>query len=490
MNFYQELVASDIIARNMIKIAILDKTINERTYTALMKKSRSKLSSLSDNFYIYGVFIILAMTTILLIFGGLNEIFYYIGGLAGLSLLLIPFIDMLYRKIYDGIVLMKTIGKKKNVNAELEPYKNDFPEIYAVIEKSFEIVNEDGAIDNFIAMFYSDFLTEMIIDIENPIMKENIKRVSFSIAHGTFIVESLDLETLTENQTYLEGLSKVLDAFEYIIKKQKIDDNELPFFKNKFPEIKKSISSMKIIIEKIKQIKEDKTLAKNLDKQSAKLRKIVEKEPIPKTQIKDIRSPSGMKKDHTLTTISAMDEEIIEIRTRAGNYYVSKKYFDHEIIQERRMFKLLTDKELEIKIEVLNSTLEMLEQTKKDIPKKEYELIKSDYLAQLFSSEKLLEQRKGKGQSIICPHCSAKNSSVIRKCKKCGKELPYCIICLSSIGKGTEIGICPHCSSFAHANHFKDWLEKTNTCPYCKKKIRKELETTVLESTKKIELKT
>ncbi|MHA1309212.1 MAG: RING finger domain-containing protein, partial [Candidatus Heimdallarchaeota archaeon] len=84
----------------------------------------------------------------------------------------------------------------------------------------------------------------------------------------------------------------------------------------------------------------------------------------------------------------------------------------------------------------------------------------------------------------------AKNPSVLRKCKKCGEELPYCIICLNSIGKGLEINVCPHCGSFAHKDHFATWLEKTNICPYCKKKIKKELKTTVLESLTKVENKT
>ena len=206
-------------------------------------------------------------------------------------------------------------------------------------------------------MLYTGYLSEMLIENDNLIMKENIKRVAFSIAHGTFILESLDLETLTDNKLYLTSLFDVLNALEYIIDNQTIDENELNFFKIKFLKIKKSISSMKLIIHKIKQLKDDKTLAKSLDKQTQKLRKIVEKEPIPKTKIKEIKSPSGMKRDQTLTTISAIDEEIIEIRTRAGNYYVSKKYFDHEVLHERRMFELLTDKELEIKIEVLNSKI-------------------------------------------------------------------------------------------------------------------------------------
>ncbi|MHA1185621.1 MAG: zinc ribbon domain-containing protein [Candidatus Heimdallarchaeota archaeon] len=489
MNYNQKLVASDIIARDITKIAIVDKIINERIYNAIIKKEFTQYTKLSENFYIYGFLCILIVSFFLIILGEYREVFYYISGFSMLAIFLVPIFDNLLKKYFNRRIFRKIIGQKKKTIDKLLQYKQDFPEVYTITEKAFEVANEDGAIDNFIAMFYSDFLTEMLIETDNPILKENIKRVSFSIAHGTFIVESLDLENLTDNQTYLEGLTKVLDAFEYIIKRQEFAENELSFFKDKYPKIQNSISDMKIIIQKIKEFKDDKVLARNLTKQSEKLRKIVEKEPISKGKIKEIRLPAGMKKDQTLTAISVIDEDIIEVRTRAGNYYVSKKYFDHEIIQERRMFKLLTDKELEIKIKVLNSTLEVLEENKEDLTKKEYEAIKTDYIAQLFASEQLLEKRKGKGKSIVCPYCSAKNPSVLRKCKKCGEELPYCIICLNSIGKGIEISVCPHCASFAHKNHFAAWLEKTNICPYCKKKIKKELKTTILESLTKVENK-
>ena len=486
MTYNQKLVASDIIARDMTKVAIVEKTFNERMYTTITKKEFTKYNKISEMSFIFGLCAVLILSMIFITFGEYNEIFYYIGTFFMLTVFLVPIFNSLLKKIFDRRIFRKIIGQKKKTIEKLKQYKQDFPEIYTIIEKAFEVANEDGAVDNFIAMFYSDFLTEMLVETDNPILKENIKRVSFSIAHGTFIVESLDLENLTDNQTYLEGLTKVLDAFEYIIKKQELAENELSFFKDKYPEIQDSISDMKIVIQKIKEVKDDKALAKNLNKQSEKLRKIVEKEPISKGKIKEIRSPAGMKKDQTLTAISAIDEDIIEVRTRAGNYYVSKKYFDHEVTQEKRMFKLLTDKELEIKIEVLKSTLEVLEENKKDLEKKEYEAIKTDYLAQLFASEQLLEKRKGKGKSIVCPYCSAKNHSVLRKCKKCGEELPYCIICLNSIGKGLEISVCPHCASFAHKNHFAAWLEKTNICPYCKKKIKRELKTTILESLTKI----
>ncbi len=486
----QKLISSDIIARNITKLAISDKTIDERIYSIISKKELEVFKRKSEKFLIYGALILFSSSMIFLILAGYHDALYYVGLALLTSILLLPTIFGLMKKILDRKVFIKKVGQKSQIKHVLEQSKEEFPDIYDLVENSFEIANQDGSADNFIAMLYTGYLSEMLIENDNLIMKENIKRVAFSIAHGTFILESLDLETLTDNELYLTSLFDVLDALEYIIENQTIDENELNFFKIKFPEIKKSISNMKLIIHKIKQLKDDKTLAKSLDKQTQKLRKIVEKEPIPNTKIKEIKSPSGMKRDQTLTAISAIDEEIIEIRTRAGNYYISKKYFDHEVLHERRMFELLTDKELEIKIEVLNATLRILEQNKDSLTEKEFEEIKSDHLSQLFATEQLLAKRKGKGKKVICPYCQTINNSIRRKCKKCGKELPYCIVCLNSLGKGTEVSICPHCSSFAHVHHFRDWLEKTSICPYCKKKIRKVLETTILESLAKVESKT
>ncbi|NHJ40590.1 MAG: hypothetical protein FK731_11205 [Asgard group archaeon] len=415
-----------------------------------------------------------------------KEYFIFISLMFFVVIIIALFIfDIMAKKF--GIRKIKTkLGKKQDIQKQLKKLEKKNPKIYKIIENSIDLANQDGTRDSYLALLYSDFLTELSIEDENPIFKENIKRVVYSIGLGVFVIESLDLETFATNEVYFDLLSKVLNGFKIILKEQKFDDNELELFTEGFDKIEKSIIDMEVIISKIREVKQDKALAKKLDSQTVILQKLVEKEPISKTQIKEIKSPSGLKKDQTLSTISAIDDGIIEIRTRAGNYYVSRKYFDHAILQDRRMFELLTDKELEIKIEVLNSTLKMLEQEKDRLKEKEYEEIRSKYLSELFASKQLLVKRKGKIKHIICPKCKSKNSSIQRKCKKCGSDLPYCIVCLNTLGKGDEISICPHCSNVAHANHFKDWLKKTATCPLCKKKIKKELVVTILESMAKI----
>lgn len=481
----QQLITSDHIARNLVKNAFLDYDIENRLLREVYDKEY-KIRKSFDNLFIVFICSISFVLLVLSFLSLYKDFFIFIALAVFLVIITSYFIFESRVKNYRIRKIKVRFGKKRVIQEQLEKLAEKNLEIYRIIENSVELANQDGTRDSYLALLYSDYLTELLIDDENPIFKENVKRVVYSISLGSFVIESLDLETFATNDIYFDLLSNVLSSFMFILKQQKFEDNELEFFTEGFDKIEKSIIDMEAIIVKIREIKQDKALAKKLDSQTIILRKLVEKEPISKTKIKEIKSPSGMKKGQTLSTISAIDEGIIEIRTRAGNYYVSRKYFDHAILQERRMFELLTDKELEIKIEVLNSTLKMLEQEKEGLREKEYEEIRNKYLSELFASKQLLVKRKGKVKHIICPSCQTKNSTIQRKCKKCAQELPFCIVCLNSLGKGDKISVCPNCSNIAHSDHFKSWLEKTATCPFCKKKIKKELDVTTLESVSKV----
>ena len=159
-------------------------------------------------------------------------------------------------------------------------------------------------------------------------------------------------------------------------------------------------------------------------------------------------------------------------------------HFTREEDQKRREIELLTDRELEVKIEVLESTLEELERSKDQLCPEELQSLKESYLAQQFTAQETLAKRKGDSKRIICPHCSSKTSAITKKCSHCGKDLPYCIVCLHSLGKGTNVRMCPHCKSLAHSQHFEDWLAKSSFCPYCKQKIEGKLEIALLETVK------
>jgi len=476
------LSASDEIARNLIKKAILEETFAEKIASAIYKKNIEQIKIKIEKLTISGLVLVFFIGLILVSIYPLWEPLQSIGVTLMLSsftvyLVIIFSLDKLIWKM-----TIRSFGSKKNIKENLEEKKETFPTAYHRVEQAFEVANEDGTFENFIPIFFTTFLTELLIDEKEVMRKEQLKRDVCSITQRSFILESLTLLQMIENESYITNLENILQAFKVMMINWETKEKHLKFFAKDFPAIEESIKNIQTIIKTLKNQKEDKTLGETLEKESQKLRRIVEKAPMPRSKITKIKSPKGMKKEETLTTISALDDEIIEIRTRAGNYYVSRKYFQHEISQERRMLELLTDKELEIKIEVLKSTLKILEEQREGLTEEEFETIKGDYLKQLFTTEELLAKRTGKSAKIICPYCQTENYPRQRTCKKCGKELPYCIICLNSLGVGAAISLCPHCHSLAHENHFRDWLEKTSICPYCKKKIKGKPETTTLEA--------
>ncbi len=477
----EEIVIADKIAQNIFKLAALKETIDKKISATIFEKERKKYRKIGEKSYATFSFIIVSLVILFFYLGERKQPLLIVGAVVFSLWVFLPIVFIFIEKPLQKWQVKKKIGTKKPILQEIEKSKKEFPRIFSKVESAFEEANESGATESFLAQFYVGFLTELLIAEEGAIIKEELKRVAFAIARGTFILEALNLTKLVEDKTFINKLEEILSALEFISSKQKEAKKTISFIRETFKEMNKSIAEMKTIIYTLKESSEDREFVEQLQQQTKKLRKIVEKQPTPKSMIKEITALKGMKKGETLSTISALDDEIIEIRTRAGKYYISKKYFDHEVLKERRMFELLTDTELEIKIEVLQSTLEILDHTKENLSKEEYEKIKSDYLTQLFATKELLAKRKGKGTKIYCPYCGALNSTLQRSCKKCGKKLPYCIVCLNTIGKGTTVSICPHCQSLAHDYHFKEWLKKTAICPYCKKKIKQELKTTKLE---------
>ncbi len=51
-------------------------------------------------------------------------------------------------------------------------------------------------------------------------------------------------------------------------------------------------------------------------------------------------------------------------------------------------------------------------------------------------------------------------------------DAPRCIICNHLIAPGELILICKQCNTRAHRSHMEDWLQKNDTCPLCKHKLR------------------
>jgi len=72
-----------------------------------------------------------------------------------------------------------------------------------------------------------------------------------------------------------------------------------------------------------------------------------------------------------------------------------------------------------------------------------------------------------------CPFCNyvlKKDELNANQCPSCKTTLIKCYICNSFI-KDEEILECGFCHIKGHEEHFRKWLEYSDTCPYCSKKI-------------------
>ncbi len=389
--------------------------------------------------------------------------------------------------------LAKRALKKKKKELEIEAAEirkqidNELDERNAsdqLIKKAIEITISNEFRNRIAAVLVNEIAIEILLQDKDPIAKDQMKRLVLMILAGTFILESLNLDVLIKDEKTLTELLNVLtdiDSSLSIVSQNKFD----MFFRVDFRKMQKSIKNVNDIIETLQKINSNKELAIKVEELTSKMKKQLDAKPIAKSTVKIPHKKLNIDKNKLLSAISAFDGDVIEIRTRAGTYYTTMKFIQKNLPAENIKMKLLTDKELEVKIEVLNSTLEILDEEKEQMSKDEYEKIRTDYFKQLFSAKQFLSKRKGGSITIKCPYCKTKNSSILQYCKKCKNELPYCFVCLNSIGLGTEVSICPHCEGFGHAEHFSMWLEKSDLCPYCKKEIEEQLEVTVMESMKK-----
>jgi hypothetical protein len=402
-----------------------------------------------------------------------------LGTLLFIILLAYPMIAINWNIILLKIKLRKSKKKKQALEKHLEELSLSY-EIYNLMKQSYEIAFEDATGVNFVPFFFTEFLSEMLFKHEDPLLIENIKRIAFNIANTNFILESLNLQDIIANNTLQKNLYSILDAFQFL-HTQQIADDDNPALLEILQEINNSIVYVDGIIQTLNKVVTDKKFVEHVDSNTQKMRELIKDQAVAKSNIKSIRTPSGLDRDQFISTLSALDEEVIEIRTRAGTYYASLSNVQHKDAENREI-GLSTDKELELRLEVLNNTLDMLEREKGNLSEDEYKRIKKENQNQLIDTKKILDKRRGKSKQIICPYCQNPCSSITDSCKICKNKLPYCIVCLNSIGVGEKVNICPHCKSYAHADHFIEWLKETKSCPYCKHKIRRKLDEISLEA--------
>ena len=57
-------------------------------------------------------------------------------------------------------------------------------------------------------------------------------------------------------------------------------------------------------------------------------------------------------------------------------------------------------------------------------------------------------------------------------CSSCGSSKPVCVVCLSELKENDTIVKLICCSSYAHKEHFDNWVSVKGICPKCHKEIQ------------------
>ncbi len=479
-------------AMPMVEKYLYDKKNNSVYYRSLVNKHKKKIEN--RLWKIAGINFVLGFLLSFVLAIGSKEIFVELKKIENVSAIILIVIVAITITISIAIVSDSNVNRlaeraiKKITTKTLNQIDTELDNanpIDHLIGKSLELAFSNENKDRIIPVLVNEIAVEIVLAKEDSITIDQIKRLVLTIISSSFILESLNLDVLVKDDKTLTKLLTVLtDINSSLSKLLKMKPYSL--LKVDATKIIKSIRDVQGIIETLQKIDSNKEFAVKIEKMADKIKEQLDTKPIAKSSIKLPKNKLKISKNKLLSAISASDGEVLEIRTRAGTYYTTAKVLERTLPNKDKRVELLTDREIEVKIEVLNSIMKLLEEEKKSISKKDFEKIKNDYLMQLMGAEQVLTKRRGSFKRITCPNCGAMNSSIVQYCKKCKNQLPYCIVCLSSIGVGTEVIVCPHCESFAHAEHFSQWLEKTDICPYCKEKISKKLETDVIEKILKI----
>ncbi|MHA1211699.1 MAG: hypothetical protein ACTSSH_04480, partial [Candidatus Heimdallarchaeota archaeon] len=104
--------------------------------------------------------------------------------------------------LYGGILFSARIVKKKKIvkikisklmNNTLKDLEDEHPKIFAEVHKALEVALEDGTKQTVTTLFYTMFLSELLLAKTEVLIRDTVKRLAFTIANGNFIIESLDL---------------------------------------------------------------------------------------------------------------------------------------------------------------------------------------------------------------------------------------------------------------------------------------------------------
>ncbi|MBD3192772.1 MAG: hypothetical protein GF308_19185 [Candidatus Heimdallarchaeota archaeon] len=446
---------------------------NSYTYKKAIQK-RTKIINLL--FKICGIPVIIAFVAVafllIALFLGDYEIKNLLVSVFGLfAVFSIAFIlvDGLYeeaRKFAKFLLKQQVARKSAGFIYDLDP--KDERDLLA--KQTLDFVFENEFQDKMIFAIFSEISTAVLLKGRDSVVVERIKRLVFTIISGNFVLESLELQTLVTEPGIKSDLLEVLGGIATFIENFRNTEG-MYYLRYDFDSIISSITNVQAILRILDENSSNKEFSTTMQELATKINEQLEDRPTAKTKIKISKNPLDGEKDSLLSSVVALSSEMVEIRTKAGTYYTQMSHFDQRVSDDIRELELLTDKELKVKIEVFQTTLDMLDKDE-TLASDEKERLKEDFLKQLFAAQQTLDKRTGSSKTITCPQCKKKTSMIKRTCNNCGADLPFCMVCLNAIGLNEEIKICPHCQNIAHVEHFNSWLEKAKHCPICKKRLQ------------------
>jgi hypothetical protein len=456
-----------------LKVKMLQKQLNDDSYSSFISIEKDERGKKFSNIIMIVFFADLFLMPITLLFMDSIGIAPFLISLS--ILVLYPFIeklDDLYYKINPRALLKLT----EEQDEELERANLEQPEIFAAVSQAFEKCNEQFRDKSFYEQ-YILAVTINLVGIQNTTLRIEIEDIISTILTGKFVLESLNLPRIIYDEKFGQKIQATITNFHDLLLAIKNNEKSLSFMQKISNESMKEIKSFQTIITLLKESLQEKSLKNYFEKQIENIKEQLQAGALSKGNItvSKAKGPDITKED-ILAIVAALDPDIVEIRTRAGTFYSIIGEIKNDVDEDLRDLELLTDRELAIKNEVIDGLLEELEQEKQELSDEDYQRIRSNYLTQQFSINKILERRNSGGKMIDCPYCQQEISSIARKCPHCKNKLPICMICLNVIGHNTKVKSCPHCLSVAHIAHFDNWLQKSNHCPYCKKELNKEID--------------
>ena len=189
-------------------------------------------------------------------------------------------------------------------------------------------------------------------------------------------------------------------------------------------------------------------------------------------------NPDQREKIHRILKLKVgekIGETFIKIKEKTANKNTQKE----EIIFYLRNLKTQLSKLIDISDTIFRSINFWIDKIKyyphDELQDKDIEILEQ-VMKEWNANVRLLLERYyiGTEKPNKCPYCGyqLKESEFnIKHCPSCNKHLRRCYICSNFILNDENILKCGFCLTEAHEEHFLKWLEYSNKCPNCQRKL-------------------